>query len=57
MHYAICCLLVFSLAVVLGGEWEFTGRLSYFVKADRSDAEEFQSELVFLAATLMKAIL
>lgn len=43
------------MAVVLSREWEFNGRWGYFVKADVSDAEEFRSEIVFLAATLMKA--
>lgn len=44
-----------SLAVVLSRQWEFNGRQSYFVKKDLNDAEEFNSEIVFLAVTLMKA--
>lgn len=54
MHRAIFCLLISSLAVVLSRDGEFEGRQSYFVKADLSDAEEFKSEIVFLAAMLIK---
>lgn len=44
----------YPLAVALSRDWEFKGRQSYFVKADLSDAEEFKSEIVFLAAVLIK---